>query len=1189
MKKKASRRLTAAFTMAAMLVTLMPSGAAFAAPAEESGEATQATAVAAKTAPKEVAGDTQEAGKNQYVSYEWDYDQEQLIRTVKEIPRYATVVTQDNINDVWSNGMIQGGTYVIEGDVTVNGSLTVDGWADIILKDDSQLNAMQGINIDNAGLILYAQSENKFYTGKLFANGAKKTVCGLGGKWENDGGTIIIHGGHIESYGIDGPALNGRKITIYNGEVIAETKSSGRYDDSVAIGSKIDGATVNIDVYGGKISARSESGRAIGGNMGQLSIYDGTILAQGYDGGIGSDNNACSINISGGDVTTVVESNYGGVGVACEGWIEIVDATVKTKSLNDSFTNTNGVCGSRIYISGAKVYGDGIRADSHIGIEDHENIRSVVSVDYIETSGEIRITNSDVISESSISGRFVDISDSEIHIDDEYGNIKGEYSVGINDSFVRTEYGCISSTDITIEGDKSVVQSSFIAGSNVTITGGWIVGYGGAMFDPTNIQCESFTTNGYSREDGKYILGQAVIEAKSISDHSNEAEWSGLITEGDDYGKPRIGRVYGTHVTVHHGTGNWPLAWPSIVTIPKGATLTLLDDITFETYGLIINEGIINGNGILSGEGYLSGNGTVAPTIDNQLKKGFEVKLNSSTELVTEGQNLILSAEVVDAPDILKNATVEFYRGNTLLDTVPLNENGIATSNAITVSQKNGWTIGESYIIKAQLVGEYDAILGQGTCKVSVVKPAEAVPTAPSKKAVTDTSVTLNTIAKSANGAKALYGMKGTDGSFIWQDVPYFDNLKPDTDYIFATKYEATSDQAESPLSKEVIIRTAKSSKSDQPAPAAPVKKSVTASSVTLKTIADSSVGGKVQYGMKDATGVTKWQDSPVFENLKADTAYTFVAQYMATDKYNASAISAETVIRTEKKNSTDLLSPIIPNSTGGQTAVTVTNPKPGQAVTIITVPDKGYEVHQVKVTDENGNVIEVTKNANGQYVFNQPDTQVTIKVTYKKAVTPEEPQKPEEPETPQDDNWNNPFTDVPKGAWYNDAVRYVYENGLMVGLAPNNFGANVTTDRGQLVTMLWRMADEPQATNGADFSDVSNNAYYANAVAWAAENGITSGFEDGTFRPQTGLSREQMAALFMKYAEATGVDTSVRADISSYTDINPNSWSYDALSWAKAVGLLSGVSDTTMAPQATATRAQIAAVLQRYCETVAK
>ena len=659
-----------------------------------------------------------------------------------------------------------------------------------------------------------------------------------------------------------------------------------------------------------------------------------------------------------------------------------------------------------------------------------------------------------------------------------------------------------------------------------------------------------------------------------------------------------------------------------------------------------------------------------------------------SATKVSKGTTLVLTAKVANynVPEGHDNTgSITFIcDGKTIgYGHAHIDRNGVAVSEPIFINNTNEWKVGKSYTIEAVYNDRYYGSIvayGYGTCKVSVVKPAEAVPTAPSKKAVTDTSVTLNTIAKSANGAKALYGMKGTDGSFIWQDVPYFDNLKPDTDYIFATKYEATSDQAESPLSKEVIIRTAKSSKSDQPAPAAPVKKSVTASSVTLKTIADSSVGGKVQYGMKDATGVTKWQDSPVFENLKADTAYTFVtqymatdkynasaisaetvirtakssksdqpapaapvkksvtassvtlktiadssvggkvqygmkdatgvtkwqdspvfenlkadtaytfvAQYMATDKYNASAISAETVIRTEKKNSTDLLSPIIPNSTGGQTAVTVTNPKPGQAVTIITVPDKGYEVHQVKVTDENGNVIEVTKNANGQYVFNQPDTQVTIKVTYKKAVTPEEPQKPEEPETPQGDNWNNPFTDVPKGAWYNDAVRYVYENGLMVGLAPNNFGANVTTDRGQLVTMLWRMAGELQATNGADFSDVPSNAYYAKAVAWAAENGITSGFVDGTFRPQTGLSREQMAALFMKYAEATGVDTSVRADISSYTDINPNSWSYDALSWAKAVGLLSGVSDTTMAPQATATRAQIAAVLQRYCETVAK
>lgn len=258
-----------------------------------------------------------------------------------------------------------------------------------------------------------------------------------------------------------------------------------------------------------------------------------------------------------------------------------------------------------------------------------------------------------------------------------------------------------------------------------------------------------------------------------------------------------------------------------------------------------------------------------------------------------------------------------------------------------------------------------------------------------------------------------------------------------------------------------------------------------------------------------------------------------------------------------------------------GVVETTPVRAKKGTTVTVIVTPDAGYVADEIVVTDKNGEKIGVTDAGDGKYTFIMPAGHVEISVTFKKAVA--------------SDDWDNPFTDVPQGAWYNEAVRYVYENGLMVGLASNIFGSNVTADRGQLVTMLWRMAGEPTAQSSASFSDVQSSAYYAKAVAWAAEKGITAGFEDGTFRPQAGLSREQMAALFMNYAEVMGVDTSARADISSYTDINPNSWSYDALSWAKAVGLLSGTSDTTMAPQATATRAQIAAVLQRYCETVAK
>lgn len=1278
MKKKASRRLVAAFTLAAMLVTLMPSGAAFAAPAEEAGEATAVTTVAAETPKKVITGDMTPAGPNQYVTYNLQYEEATNILTMErklgDITG-ATVVTQENVNNEWSNGIIKGGTYVVEGDVTFNGPLTVDGFADIILKDRSQLNALQGIRLENgAHLEIFAQSEKSWNMGKLFANSAEKDGYGIGG---DDAGYINIFGGFVKATGVNSPGLGARAIRIIGGDITAKS------NHEAAIGSVDYGLGSNVRIFSGKVHATSDTGCGIGGgrgsaegsigifgdevtaqgeigigfyNGGDIWIKDGTVKATGTNTAIGTagDYNTSGhcgdISIDGGEVTAIGNHQYGDAyGIGCDWKNSCGDVRISGGEV--TLKNNRGI---RVPdFKKVEVTGGSINDCYNYESNSHEGIQGILSV--CQKGDEIPQIVTGEIGGSCISIDAGDIkcsgmSSEELSIDNSHiiyaGFISSSGSLSIENSRVYGEASIRAEYDVCIE--ESEVSCSSIEAHSIAIkrcTGGlngWLVadhrveisdkselttrpihceeleindskvsarGFGvGAMY-PDGIDAKNVVVNDgilyadairgklHINEENTTNNSRSIVYSEAVLDHSNEAKWNGLVEEGRYYETNSIGKVYGAHVTIPTDY----VVFDITMFVPKEATLTIPEGVTLGIHGLLINEGTIDGKGTLAsndGGGYLSGSGTVASTIKNELKTQGEIRLMPSAESVAEGQYLTLDVKVAQVPEVLQEPYVQFYRGNTLLGRVPLEADGTAMSDAITVNKRNGWVTGETYSITAQVRGKYypyedygpsELYLGQGTCKVSVVKPAEAAPAAPSKKAVTDTSVTLNTIAKSANGAKALYGMKAIDGSFIWQDVPYFDNLKPDTDYIFATKYEAAGDQAESPMSKEVIIRTAKSSKSDQPAPAAPVKKSVTASSVTLKTIADSSVGGKVQYGMKDATGVTKWQDSPVFENLKADTAYTFVAQYMATDKYNASAISAETVIRTEKKNSTDLLSPIILNSTGGQTAVTVTNPKPGQAVTVVPVPDKGYEVNQVKVTDENGNVIEVTKNANGQYVFNQPDTQVTIKVTYKKAVTPDEPQKPEEPETPQGDNWNNPFTDVPKGAWYNDAVRYVYENGLMVGLAPNNFGANVTTDRGQLVTMLWRMADEPQATNGADFSDVSNNAYYANAVAWAAENGITSGFEDGTFRPQTSLSREQMAALFMKYAEATGVDTSVRADISSYTDINPNSWSYDALSWAKAVGLLSGVSDTTMAPQATATRAQIAAVLQRYCETVAK
>lgn len=179
-------------------------------------------------------------------------------------------------------------------------------------------------------------------------------------------------------------------------------------------------------------------------------------------------------------------------------------------------------------------------------------------------------------------------------------------------------------------------------------------------------------------------------------------------------------------------------------------------------------------------------------------------------------------------------------------------------------------------------------------------------------------------------------------------------------------------------------------------------------------------------------------------------------------------------------------------------------------------------------------------------------------------------------------------FADVPTDAWYADAVDYVRSKGLMVGVEEGKFAPMMTTTRAQLVTTLWRLAGEPEATHSANFSDVSNTAYYTDAVAWAAEEGIAAGFGDGKFHPNDALSREQLAAFLMKFADASGLDTDARENLSDYKDVKKSDWSYDPLSWAKAEGLLGGTTATTMQPKATANRAQLAAVLQRYCTNMA-
>lgn len=187
-----------------------------------------------------------------------------------------------------------------------------------------------------------------------------------------------------------------------------------------------------------------------------------------------------------------------------------------------------------------------------------------------------------------------------------------------------------------------------------------------------------------------------------------------------------------------------------------------------------------------------------------------------------------------------------------------------------------------------------------------------------------------------------------------------------------------------------------------------------------------------------------------------------------------------------------------------------------------------------------------------------------------------------EEPDTPAGDM---PFTDVRTSDWFYDPVKYVYEEGLMTGTGATAFAPNVTTTRAMIVSILYRLEGGPAVSgNSSPFNDVHTSDWYYDAVRWAERAGVVSGTSATTFAPNAAITREQLAAILMNYANYKHENTSARADLSKYSDAGKiSSWANDVMAWAVSKGYISGMTATTLAPQGSATRAQVAAILQRY------
>ncbi len=237
-----------------------------------------------------------------------------------------------------------------------------------------------------------------------------------------------------------------------------------------------------------------------------------------------------------------------------------------------------------------------------------------------------------------------------------------------------------------------------------------------------------------------------------------------------------------------------------------------------------------------------------------------------------------------------------------------------------------------------------------------------------------------------------------------------------------------------------------------------------------------------------------------------------------------------------------------------------------GDKVILTVTPEKGYRLSGLTIADASGKDILYTDNGDGTLTFVMPATAVTVRLVFGRA------------------DGIFPFVDVPESHWARTAIAWAYENKLFSGTSETMFGPGVSTSRGMVVTVLWRMEKQPSEKQDAAFKDVAANAYYAMAVAWAKENEVVLGYGDGRFGPGDTISREQLAAILFRYAQRKGVDVSKRVKIDRFADGGRTSgYALPAMEWAVANNFLSGKGNGILDPVGKASRAEIAAVLMRF------
>ena len=250
-----------------------------------------------------------------------------------------------------------------------------------------------------------------------------------------------------------------------------------------------------------------------------------------------------------------------------------------------------------------------------------------------------------------------------------------------------------------------------------------------------------------------------------------------------------------------------------------------------------------------------------------------------------------------------------------------------------------------------------------------------------------------------------------------------------------------------------------------------------------------------------------------------------------------------------------------------------------GQLVTLTVKPEENYNLSALTVTDSRGETIELNDEGSGMFTFTMPNGKVTVTAVFTETESSDDCSRDETCPL-------HGFSDLNPQTWYHDGIHYCLQNGLMIGTDDALFRPEGMTTRAQIVTLLWRLEGEPSAET-SPFSDVMADSYYEAAVGWAAASDIVKGVSATSFAPNDPITREQFAAILYRYAQYKGYDVSSSkdSDLSGYADASALSeYAVSAMKWACGKGLVNGTDGNRLDPKGTATRAQAAAMIQRFC-----